>query len=97
MLQSSAWVLACLCSCASPQEKSAASPFDLAVERCRSNDEDGALAALAEALEAEPGAVQRALLEPAFRDLRDSPALPQRGARRGRAAPRVASRAGSQG
>ena len=73
MLPSSAWVLACLCSCASPQEKSAASPFDLAVERCRSNDEDGALAALAEALEAEPGAVQRALLEPAFRDLRDSP------------------------
>jgi protocatechuate 3,4-dioxygenase beta subunit len=40
--------------------------FDRAVEKCRSSDVAGALQSLSKALEANPQAVQRALLEPVF-------------------------------
>ncbi|MEQ8766083.1 MAG: carboxypeptidase regulatory-like domain-containing protein [Planctomycetota bacterium] len=50
--------------------------FETAVERARSSDGDGALAALLTALENDPAACQRALLEPAFRSgLRDDDAF----------------------
>ncbi len=68
-------------ACSGPSEPpvdSGASPggaaraYDLAVERCRSGDDPGAIVALREALESDPALFQRALLEPAFHSgLRD--------------------------
>ena len=72
LLLSTALCLACATSPASSQGEA----YARAIALCGSGDDDGALAALRSALEADPEACQRALLEPAFHaGLRDRPAF----------------------
>ncbi|NNF58721.1 MAG: hypothetical protein HKN04_10820 [Rhodothermaceae bacterium] len=62
-------------SCAAQAPVAPDEAFERAVERARAPDEDGAMTALRVALEADSSAYQRALLEPAFSELRDTPAF----------------------
>ena len=70
------FVIALAACSGAPEPVSEDLAFERAVERCRASDEAGAISALRVALDADPAAYQRALLEPDFHSgLRDSQAF----------------------